>query len=356
MEHLERSLKEKQANIRHAREVLRELEAKAVAYEIPSSEDASADGSDALPDSVTSSLTDSTPRSSASHDDLGPGASAPERRGRKRKEREPAAAAAAPAPTSSSDEDPHGGPPQDKTISFSSVSEMTDDFRSSSADETGGGGAGPDRAAPAAAAEGDRDRHSSAGSIPSTAAVVRGVGSPCRGGGEAGRQGARRGPSGGGSGGGGAGRAPRELFPIQERSGAASEGKEGAACAAAAGNKKKRRGFLYDYHEVFLKSNVPQLIATLSGSIVVCKLADDAEAFSVHKLPTSRLNMCSSMAPDSLPCRISMSLRRERILSQGDRSQLPRGQAPYYLRHGAIHRADTPLQDGGQGDGEFTKE
>ncbi len=34
---------------------------------------------------------------------------------------------------------------------------------------------------------------------------------------------------------------------------------------------KKRRGFRYDYKEVFLKSNVPQLIATLSGRIVVCK-------------------------------------------------------------------------------------
>jgi len=33
--------------------------------------------------------------------------------------------------------------------------------------------------------------------------------------------------------------------------------------------KKKRRGFHYDYREVFLKSNVPQLIATLSGRIVV---------------------------------------------------------------------------------------
>mmetsp|Transcript_5158 Transcript_5158/g.8108 ORF Transcript_5158/g.8108 Transcript_5158/m.8108 type:complete len:282 (-) Transcript_5158:567-1412(-) len=34
-------------------------------------------------------------------------------------------------------------------------------------------------------------------------------------------------------------------------------------------SKKKRRGFHYDYREVFLKSNVPQLIATLSGRIVV---------------------------------------------------------------------------------------
>jgi hypothetical protein len=37
------------------------------------------------------------------------------------------------------------------------------------------------------------------------------------------------------------------------------------------GKKFKRRGFHYDYREVFLKSNVPQFIATLSGRIVVCE-------------------------------------------------------------------------------------
>lgn len=37
------------------------------------------------------------------------------------------------------------------------------------------------------------------------------------------------------------------------------------------GKKLKRRGFHYDYREVFLKSNVPQFIATLSGRIVVCE-------------------------------------------------------------------------------------
>jgi hypothetical protein len=36
-------------------------------------------------------------------------------------------------------------------------------------------------------------------------------------------------------------------------------------------HKKKRRGFEYDYKEVFLKSNVPQLIATLSGRVIVCE-------------------------------------------------------------------------------------
>jgi len=37
------------------------------------------------------------------------------------------------------------------------------------------------------------------------------------------------------------------------------------------GKKLKRRGFHYDYREVFLKSNVPQFIAALSGRIVVCE-------------------------------------------------------------------------------------
>ena len=37
------------------------------------------------------------------------------------------------------------------------------------------------------------------------------------------------------------------------------------------GKKFKRRGFHYDYREVFLKSNVPQFIAALSGRIVVCE-------------------------------------------------------------------------------------
>ena len=36
-------------------------------------------------------------------------------------------------------------------------------------------------------------------------------------------------------------------------------------------HKKKRRSFDYNYKEVFLKSNIPQLIVTLSGRVVVCK-------------------------------------------------------------------------------------
>ena len=35
--------------------------------------------------------------------------------------------------------------------------------------------------------------------------------------------------------------------------------------------KKKRRSFDTNYKEVFLKSNIPQLIVTLSGRVVVCK-------------------------------------------------------------------------------------
>jgi len=51
--------------------------------------------------------------------------------------------------------------------------------------------------------------------------------------------------------------------------------KEITVCSVTTSNashpKKKRRGFQYDYREVFLKSNVPQFIATLSGRIVVCE-------------------------------------------------------------------------------------
>ena len=36
-------------------------------------------------------------------------------------------------------------------------------------------------------------------------------------------------------------------------------------------HKKKRRSFDHNYKEVFQKSNVPQLIVTLSGRVVVCK-------------------------------------------------------------------------------------
>jgi hypothetical protein len=36
-------------------------------------------------------------------------------------------------------------------------------------------------------------------------------------------------------------------------------------------HKKKRRSFDYNYKEVFLKSNIPQLLVTLSGRVVVCE-------------------------------------------------------------------------------------
>lgn len=36
-------------------------------------------------------------------------------------------------------------------------------------------------------------------------------------------------------------------------------------------HKKKRRSFDYNYKEVFLKSNIPQLVVTLSGRVVVCE-------------------------------------------------------------------------------------
>ncbi len=57
---------------------------------------------------------------------------------------------------------------------------------------------------------------------------------------------------------------------VSDSTGKNSE-KEAVTTNPSTNHKKKRRGFRYDYREVFLKSNVPQLIATLSGRIVVCK-------------------------------------------------------------------------------------
>ena len=80
--------------------------------------------------------------------------------------------------------------------------------------------------------------------------------------------------------------------------------------------KKKRRGFHYDYREVFLKSNAPQLIATLSGRIVVCKFLD-ANILS---------SCCSSIYPYLFSqhdtCALSLhNIHREQILSHGHRPQ-----------------------------------
>jgi hypothetical protein len=102
----------------------------------------------------------------------------------------------------------------------------------------------------------------SASSVSSTAAVVRGLGSSQL------KGQSRRHRS---------DRINRNLPSTDEESNSktANPVKEITVCSITTDNashhKKKRRGFQYDYREVFLKSNVPQFIATLSGRIVVCE-------------------------------------------------------------------------------------
>jgi hypothetical protein len=146
------------------------------------------------------------------------------------------------------DESPGG-----KNIAFdktsSSVSDMTDSNKSCTTNNNTKG---------------------STGSISSTAAVVRGLGSsqntPSR---RRHRQPSLR----------NGGEADGKSHAVQDK----NEDAEAAATGAVVNNadtgaepspkkkKKKKRSFGYDFREVFLKSNVPQLIATLSGRIVVCK-------------------------------------------------------------------------------------
>ena len=99
-------------------------------------------------------------------------------------------------------------------------------------------------------AVGDQDEES-ASSVSSTAAVVRGLGSSqLKGHGRC-----------------------HQSDRIDCNLPLANEGND--VCSITTANtshhKKKRRGFHYDYREVFLKSNIPQFIATLFGRIVVCE-------------------------------------------------------------------------------------
>eukprot|EP00984_Skeletonema_dohrnii_P037782 scaffold40248_cov216-Skeletonema_dohrnii-CCMP3373.AAC.1 len=64
--------------------------------------------------------------------------------------------------------------------------------------------------------------------------------------------------------------------------------------------KKKKRGFDYDYREVFLKSSVPQLIATLSGRIV---------ATGLNKRDIGRLTIFSIVQSDQLSTLYKMVAR-----------------------------------------------
>mmetsp|Transcript_43077 Transcript_43077/g.75547 ORF Transcript_43077/g.75547 Transcript_43077/m.75547 type:complete len:1054 (+) Transcript_43077:240-3401(+) len=283
MEHLQRSHKAKEAEIEHTKKLLEEKNA--MTLEAQSEEARSYVGLEYNdpPESVMSGLTDSTARSTSSgggelndeessstmsssgdSQDVGGSATNKKRtksssvnstlpppllpnkksrttksRGKKRKnkqgvkEQEPSST----AETSSMSEDDDcedESTPRGKNISFdktsSCVSDMTDSHRSS----TDGNGISK--------GEG------STSSISSTAAVVRGVGSS-----QVTESRSRHTTH------------SRLRLREQEQRNlpAVKEDSNGM------NSKKKRRGFHYDYREVFLKSNVPQLIATLSGRIVV---------------------------------------------------------------------------------------
>lgn len=162
------------------------------------------------------------------------------------------------AETSSMSEDESGNSPGGKNIAFnsskpchgSSVSDMTNSNGSSSTAANG--------EAPSATAEGGSSSAcgGSAGgsSISSTAAVVRGQGS---------KQNSSEGQH----------HHNRRHGRRSSTRGNADKQNEGSTSrdGANAGARKRKRGFDYDYREVFVKSNVPQLIATLSGRIVACK-------------------------------------------------------------------------------------
>lgn len=143
--------------------------------------------------------------------------------------------------TDSSYEDDEEDSPGGKNISFdkacSSVSDMTDSNKSSTT---------------------NNNAKTSIGSISSTAAVVRGVGSSQH---TPNHHHHRR-------------RSHSPRREAESNSLNATKAAEKALPSETGGDKpqkKKKRGFDYDYREVFLKSSVPQLIATLSGRIVVCK-------------------------------------------------------------------------------------
>ena len=139
---------------------------------------------------------------------------------------------------SSSEEDAgnEGEGPGGKNISFdkasSSVSDMTDSNRSST------NGAGTNKKKPG---QPQSQGSTATSSISSTAAVMRGS--------------SQKSPQ-------------SHRHHLSPRLGAVTKG---ASDSHKKSHKKKRRSFDYNYREVFLKSNIPQLIVTLSGRIVVCK-------------------------------------------------------------------------------------
>eukprot|EP00986_Skeletonema_menzelii_P000521 scaffold157_cov204-Skeletonema_menzelii.AAC.3 len=180
--------------------------------------------------------------------------------------------------TDSSYEDDEEDSPGGRNISFdkacSSVSDMTDSNKSSTT---------------------NNHTKSSIGSISSTAAVVRGVGSsqhtPNH------HHHSRRSHS------------PRR--EAESNSMNATKEEEKALSSETGGDtpqKKKKRGFDYDYREVFLKSSVPQLIATLSGRIVVW---NDffLQATGLNKRDIGRLTIFSIVQSDQLSTLYKMVAR-----------------------------------------------
>ena len=276
MEHLKRSHKEKENDIEHTKKLIEEkslLEARS--------------DPESIPDSVTSSLTASSGRRSTSPeescsdkessssennqsqlqqqirkkpktisyaaDNANNVSTSPENSNKKpritREKRK------LPSSTDSSSEDDAGNEgegPGGKKISFdktsSSVSDMTDSNRSS-IDGTGTS-KGKQEKSQAQIKKEIRTTSVSTSSISSTAAVVRGSShkSP-----QSNRHNLHH----------HRGQTAATMEAIAEGIGEKENEKKP--------HKKKRRGFEYDYKEVFMKSNLPQLIATLSGRVVVCE-------------------------------------------------------------------------------------
>lgn len=180
--------------------------------------------------------------------------------------------------TDSSYEDDEEDSPGGRNISFdkacSSVSDMTDSNKSSTT---------------------NNHTKSSIGSISSTAAVVRGVGSSQH---TPNHHHHRR-------------RSHSPRREAESNSMNATKEEEKALSSETGGDtpqKKKKRGFDYDYREVFLKSSVPQLIATLSGRIVVW---NDffLQATGLNKRDIGRLTIFSIVQSDQLSTLYKMVAR-----------------------------------------------
>jgi hypothetical protein len=271
MEFLKRSNKEKENDIEHTKKLIEEkalLEARS--------------DPESIPDSVTSSLTASSGRSTSPSEENGSdkesSSSSDNDRGQKkiRKKRKTISYAEntnkastsqessnkklrsarekrkSPSSTESSSEDDacnEGEGPGGKNISFdktsSSVSDMTDSNRSS----IDGAGTNKGKQGQQQAQSKNELGAASVGtsSISSTAAVMRGS--------------SHKSPE-------------SKRHHLRGLATSAIEAATAGIGDKKKPHKKKRRGFEYDYKEVFLKSNLPQLIATLSGRVVVCKFFD----------------------------------------------------------------------------------